>query len=51
MIFNMITTFIVMLGLIWFVFSFTPYIDSKPKSNKIRKWWSKHIADLDNKYN
>ena len=51
MIFNMIIAFIVMLGLVSFVFLFTPYIDNKPKSNKIRKWWNKHIMDLDNKYN
>jgi hypothetical protein len=40
-----------MLGLVSFVFLFTPYIDNKSKSNRIRKWWSKHIMDLDNKYN
>jgi hypothetical protein len=51
MTFNMIIAFIVMLGLVSFVFLFTPYIDDKPKSNKIRKWWNKHIMDLDNKYN
>ena len=50
-IFNMITIFIVILSLISFVFLFTSYIDNKPKSNKIRKWWNKHITDLDNKYN
>jgi hypothetical protein len=25
-------------------------IDKKPKSNKFRQWWSRHIVDLDNKY-
>ncbi len=47
----MVVTFIIMLTLIVFVFSFTSYIDNKPKSNKIRKWWSKHIVDLDSNYN
>lgn len=47
----MVVTFIIMLTLIVFVFSFTSYIDSKPKSNKIRQWWSKYVVDLDNRYN
>jgi hypothetical protein len=51
MIFNIITTLIVILGLVFLILSLTPYIDNKPKSNKIRKWWSRHIMDLDNKYN
>ena len=28
----------------------TKHLDGKPKDNKFRKWWSKHICDLDNKY-
>ena len=28
----------------------TRYLDNKPKSNKIRQWWSRHICDLDNLY-
>jgi hypothetical protein len=28
----------------------TRYLDNKPKSNKLRKWWSNHICDLDNLY-
>ncbi len=50
-IFNMVVISIVILTLIVFVFSFTSYIDNKPKSNKIRKWWSKYITDLDDNYN
>jgi hypothetical protein len=29
----------------------TQYLDGKPKEHKFRKWWSKHICDLDNLYN
>jgi hypothetical protein len=47
----MVVISIVILTLIVFVFSFTSYIDNKPKSNKIRKWWSKYITDLDDNYN
>ena len=28
----------------------TRYLDAKPKSNKLRKWWSRHICDLDDLY-
>ena len=28
----------------------TKYLDAKPKSNKLRKWWSRHICDLDDLY-
>jgi hypothetical protein len=28
----------------------TKYLDNKPKSSKIRQWWSNHICDLDNLY-
>lgn len=26
------------------------YLGDKPKTNKIRQWWSRNIVDLDNKY-
>ena len=29
----------------------TRYLDNKPKSNKLRKWWSNNIVDLDDRYN
>ena len=32
------------------IFKFTEYLDNKPKSNKLRQWWSRHIVDLDNLY-
>jgi hypothetical protein len=28
----------------------TRELDKKPKSNKIRQWWSNNIVDLDNHY-
>jgi len=28
----------------------TKYLYPKPKSNKLRKWWSKYICDLDDLY-
>jgi hypothetical protein len=34
-----------------FVGYFTAYIDKKPKSNKVRQWWSNNVCDLDNKFN
>ena len=32
------------------IFKVTDYLIGKPKSNKIRQWWSRHIVDLDNRY-
>lgn len=32
------------------IFKVTEYIDNKPKTNKFRQWWSRHIVDLDNRY-
>ena len=29
----------------------TQYLHGKSKLNKFRKWWSKHIVDLDDRYN
>jgi len=29
----------------------TNYLEGKPEEHKFRKWWSKHICDLDNLYN
>jgi len=28
----------------------TEYLELKPKTNKFRQWWSRHIVDLDNRY-
>jgi len=28
----------------------TKYLYPKPKSNKIRQWWSRHVCDLDDLY-
>ena len=28
----------------------TRFLDTKPKSNKTRQWWSRHICDLDDIY-
>jgi hypothetical protein len=28
----------------------TRELDKKPKTNKFRQWWSRHIVDLDNSY-
>ena len=36
--------------LMYIVDQLTQYLDSKPKDNKFRQWWSNHICDLDNKY-
>ena len=32
------------------VFKLTEYLDSKPKLNKFRQWWSNNIVDLDKRY-
>jgi hypothetical protein len=32
------------------VFYVTPILDKKPKSNKFRQWWNKHVVDMDNNY-
>jgi len=39
------------LALMYVVDKITTYLDGKPKEHKFRKWWSKHICDLDNLYN
>ena len=41
-----ISSFVLMV----FVGYFTAYIDKKPKSNKVRQWWSNNVCDLDNKF-
>lgn len=28
----------------------TEILSKKPKENKFRQWWSRHIVDLDGKY-
>ena len=45
----LILTVIVTVSMI-IVFKVTEYLDTKPKTNKFRKWWSSHIVDLDNRY-
>lgn len=42
---------VISLILIYIVDKITRYLDGKPKEHKFRKWWSKHICDLDNLYN
>lgn len=32
------------------VFYITDRLNDVPRSNKFRQWWSKHIVDLDGKY-
>lgn len=27
------------------------HLENKPKNNRLRKWWSAHVCDLDNLYN
>jgi hypothetical protein len=39
------------LALMYVVDKITQYLGGKPKEHKFRKWWSKHICDLDNLYN
>lgn len=29
----------------------TAELQEKPKSNKFRQWWNRHIMDMDNTYN
>ena len=36
--------------LMYIIDQLTQYLDGKPKDNKFRQWWSKHICDLDNLY-
>jgi hypothetical protein len=36
--------------LVYIADKLSQYLDGKPKDNKFRQWWSKHICDLDNKY-
>ena len=37
-------------ALMYTIDKLTQHLDSKPKDNKFRQWWSNHICDLDNKY-
>jgi len=32
------------------IFKTSDYLTDKPKTNKFRQWWSRHICDLDNNY-
>lgn len=32
------------------IFYITDRLNDVPKSNKFRQWWSKHIVDMDGKY-
>ena len=37
--------------LLIFMAVITKYLYPKPKSNKIRQWWSRYVCDLDDLYN
>jgi len=28
----------------------TKHLDTKPKTNKFRQWWSNNVCDLDNRF-
>jgi len=48
---NIILTAIILSPLLLILMGFiTKYLDNKPKSNKIRQWWSRHVCDLDDLY-
>ena len=34
-----------------FILETSARLENKPRSNKFRQWWSKHVVDLDGKYN
>ena len=51
MTYNIIITISVSLIMLLLMGFITRYLDTKPKSNKIRQWWSNHICDLDDRYN
>jgi hypothetical protein len=36
------------IGIIVFTMYISSILEDKPKSNKFRQWWVKHIVDLDN---
>jgi len=42
---------VISIALIYVFDKITQYLDKQPKDNRFRKWWSKHICDLDNLYN
>ena len=46
-----IASFIIFVGLVFSVDMITKYLDKKPKTNRLRKFWSRHIIDLDGLYN
>lgn len=37
-------------GIIIFVMYISTVLEDKPNTNKFKQWWSKHIVDLDGKY-
>lgn len=38
------------LSLFFAIIKISEYLDGKPKSSKLRQWWSNNIVDLDNRY-
>lgn len=38
------------IGLIILIMYISTILEDKPKSSKFRQWWTKHIVDLDGKY-
>jgi hypothetical protein len=48
---NIILTAVILSPVLLILMGFiTKYLDNKPKSNKIRQWWSRHVCDLDDLY-
>jgi len=45
----LILTVVVTVSMI-IIFKVTEYLMDKPKT-KFRQWWSRHVVDLDNRYN
>jgi hypothetical protein len=48
---NIILTAVILSPVLLILMGFiTKYLDNKPKSNKIRQWWSRYVCDLDDLY-
>ena len=45
-----IASFIIFVGLVFSVDKLTKYLEKKPKTNRLRRFWSRHIIDLDGLY-
>lgn len=46
----LIILFALSIGTIISIMYISSILEDKPKSNKFRQWWTKHIVDLDNEY-